>query len=82
MCLFANKCGISTLGAYLQAEPFHLDCASIHEPHGTKAVEEKNTDMETSTHKLNFTALLSLTALPGVLCSPEKELRAFRGCVR
>lgn len=79
MCLFANKCGVFTLGAYLQPEPFHVDCASIHEPHGTKAEEEENTDMETSTHKLNFTPLLSLAALPGVLCSPEKEPRAFRG---
>lgn len=79
MCLFANKCGVFTLRAYLQPEPFHVDCASIHEPHGTKAEEEENTDMETSTHKLNFTPLLSLAALPGVLCSPEKEPRAFRG---
>lgn len=79
MCMFTNKCGVFTLRAYLQPEPFHVDCASIHEPHGTKAEEEENTDMETSTHKLNFTPLLSLAALPGVLCSPEKEPRAFRG---
>ena len=37
--------------------------------------------MEISTHSLNLTPLLSLTGLPDVLCSCEKEQSTFRGWV-
>lgn len=46
-----------------------------------KPWRKENTDMEISAHKLNLLPLLSLTVLPDILSSSEKEQSTFWGWV-